>query len=451
MDEHVLPSKLLTHLSSAADIIRSQEYIHVFSHYDADGVSAAGILACMLERLGIEYQVTLMPVLNDDTYELIKESVSECVILTDLGASYIPQLETLDKTVIVLDHHNSGLDTDKFVYANPHHYGIDGMTSGCGATMAFLLASHMDENNWDLVQIAFGGLAGDRQLVNGASGLNTYLMDGAVEKGFVKEVSGSLVPLGPLSKSLYLSTDPYIRGVSGNHAGVQELLENAGISNGKSYMDLSEDEIWKLSSLISVKLAKQKVSITTMKESARTKYYLTGLNMDAEYLADILNACGRSELGGMGVAVCLGDNDSLLRSIELNDETKNSVVDAITELDKTGLTEMDHIQHFDSSSLGYTGILCGIAMQFIGNPDKPTIGINNKGEGFAKVSSRGTWSQLDKGIDLSIAMKQASESVGGSGGGHRIASGASFPCNRQEEFLRNLDAIIEDQKLSHAR
>ncbi len=451
MDEHVLPSKLLTHLSSAANTIRSREYIHVFSHYDADGVSAAGILACMLDRLGKEYQVTLMPVLNDDTFTLIEESPSECVLLTDLGASYISQLEKLHKMVIVLDHHNSGQDTSRFTYANPHLYGIDGMTSGCGSTMAFLLAVYMDDNNWDLVQIAFGGLAGDRQLVNGASGLNEYLMNGAIEKGFVKAVSGSLVPLGPLSKSLYLSTDPYIRGVSGNHAGVQKLLDDAGILNSKSYMDLTEDELWKLSSLISVKLTDQNVSVTTMRESARTKYYLTGLNMDAEYLADILNACGRGELGGMGVALCLGDNDALLKAMEINDETKNSVIEAIVELDSRGLKQLDHIQYFDSSSLGYTGILCGIAMQFIGSPDKPTIGINNKGEGFAKVSSRGTWSLLDKGIDLSVAMRDASESVGGSGGGHRIASGASFPHYKQEEFLRNLDAIIEDQKLSHAK
>ena len=70
--------------------------------------------------------------------------------------------------------------------------------------------------------------------------------------------------------------------------------------------------------------------------------------------------------------------------MEINDETKNSVIEAIVELDSRGLKQLDHIQYFDSSSLGYTGILCGIAMQFIGSPDKPTIGINNKGEGSPK-------------------------------------------------------------------
>ena len=45
MDDFVLPSKLLKDLSHAAETIRGHEFIQVFSHYDADGVSAAAIVA----------------------------------------------------------------------------------------------------------------------------------------------------------------------------------------------------------------------------------------------------------------------------------------------------------------------------------------------------------------------------------------------------------------------
>ena len=48
MDGNVLPSKLLSRLSKAADLIRSHNFIQVYSHYDADGLSAAGIVANVL-------------------------------------------------------------------------------------------------------------------------------------------------------------------------------------------------------------------------------------------------------------------------------------------------------------------------------------------------------------------------------------------------------------------
>ncbi len=451
MDENVLPSKLLSHLSSAVDVLNKHTHVHVFTHHDADGVSAGGILATMLQRMDKQFQVSIVPILNEETFELVKNSTFDCILMSDLGASYIDKLEELDKDIIVLDHHRTERDSEKIVYANPHLYGIDGMTSGCGATMSLLLAVHADENNWDLVQFAFAGIAGDRQHIKGLSGLNEYLITKGVEKEFIQIVEGSLIPSGPLVRSLYLSTDPYIRGVSGNHEGVMAIMEDAGIANNKSFMDLTEDEKWKLSSLISIKLTKQRVTSSTMQEVSRKRYFLRDYNMDAETMSDLLNACGRNELGAIGIGICLGDKDCLLKAMELNDEYKNKCVTSITELDSVGLTEMENIQYFDSTSMGLTGILCGIAMQFIGNPNKPTIGINNPGEGMGKASSRGMWCQLDAGVDLSAAMHEAAEIAGGEGGGHKIASGASFTSENEELFLNSVNEIVGKQKLNHAK
>jgi len=62
------------------------------------------------------------------------------------------------------------------------------------------------------------------------------------------------------------------------------------------------------------------------------------------------------------------------------------------------------------------------------------------------VSSRGTRKLVDKdGLDLSVAMRDAAASVGGVGGGHNIASGATIPLGRDIDFLQALDAIIAKQ------
>lgn len=194
--ETEVPSKLLSTLSQAADIVRGHNFIQVFSHYDADGVSAAAIIAKTLMRAGKEFRVTLFTTLNDMNMETIRHTKAECMIVTDLGASYIDKFDEMSCDIVVLDHHTVISEAKRICYANPHLYGIDGMVAGCGATMAFLFSITMDENNWDLVQIAFAGIAGDRQHINGLSGLNTYLLKEGTRRGFMKRCRGRSSPPG---------------------------------------------------------------------------------------------------------------------------------------------------------------------------------------------------------------------------------------------------------------
>ena len=449
MDGNVLPSKLLNRLSKAADLVRGHDFIQVFSHYDADGLSAAGIIANVLLREGKEFRVTTFTTLDEESMQEIRDCEYDCMIITDLGASYIPEIETLKKDVVVLDHHTVQSDSERICYANPHLVGIDGSFGACGATMAFLFGITMNEKNWDLVQIAFGGITGDKQHIKGITGLNTYLLEEGMKRGYITTSEGSLIPPGPISRSLYYSTEPYIRGITGNQAAVDKLLQDAKIPADKISMNFTDDEKRRLSSLIAVKLTEQGVSIDSMTELSRTRYYLRDWKMDAESLAELLDACGRTMTQGVGIAMCLGSKDDLLRAMELRDEYNKSITEASVKLDKDGLKHMRNMQCFDSTETGFTGILCGIIMRYIGNPSKPTIGLNTA-EDKIKVSGRATYKQLDRGIDLAVALRDATRTVGGEGGGHSIASGGSIPLGTSEEFLKNLDTILGSQ-LSSAR
>ncbi len=441
-----LPSKLLSILSKAADTVRGHGLIQVYSHYDTDGITAASIIGKALSRAGKEFRITIFPTLSEDYMEVIEKTASECILVTDLGASYIERLAEIDCDVIVLDHHTVGATSEKVIYANPHLFGVDGMTSGCGATMAFLFAITLDERNWDLAPLAVAGMVGDRQHLNGISGFNTFVMKGAEERGLVEEMPGSMIPVGNLRRELLISTDPYIRGVSGNPEGVSALLKDAGIPEDKNSRDLTPEENTKLSSLIAVKLIEQGVSREKLEEMARTRYYLTGWHMDAEGLSSLLNSCGRQDLPSIGVGAGMGDPDCLKTAEELDGKSREELTEKVVELDESkGITEMKNIQWFDSSASGFTGMLCATAMSYIGNPDKPTLGINSSKEP-ANISSRGTFSQLAAGVDLAAAMKEGCASVGGEGGGHKIAAGGSVSPAKVEAFLRNIDAIIGSQK-----
>ncbi len=45
-------------------------------------------------------------------------------------------------------------------------------------------------------------------------------------------------------------------------------------------------------------------------------------------------------------------------------------------------------------------------------------------------------------------MEQASKEVGGFGGGHPVAAGASIPNGTEEEFIAALDRILGEQNAS---
>ena len=88
MDQGV-PPKLFDDLTKAADLVRGHEFIHIFSHYDADGLSSAAILVKTLLREEKEFCVTLLTTLDDETFKEIAESDAGCIMIADLGASYI--------------------------------------------------------------------------------------------------------------------------------------------------------------------------------------------------------------------------------------------------------------------------------------------------------------------------------------------------------------------------
>lgn len=441
-----LPSKLLSILSKAADTVRGHNFIQVYSHYDADGITAASIIGKALHRAGKEYRITIFPTLTDEFMHIIEDTPSKCIVVSDLGASYIDRFEKIECDVVVLDHHTLRGTSEKVCYANPHMFGVDGMTSGCGATMAFLFAVTLEEGNWDLAPLAMAGIAGDRQHLNGMSGFNAFVLDGAVERGLVEPMPGSLIPAGRIFDELLVSTDPYISGVSGNTKGVSALLKDAEIPEDRDYVDLTEEETVRLSSVIAIKLIEQGVSREKLEELARTKYYLPGWNTDAESLSSALNSCGRQNLPSIGIGAGMGDEDLMRQARDLDTASKKQLVESMIMLDDgRSIIQMENIQWFDSSAVGFTGMLCGVVMSYVGNPDKPTVGINASNEN-ANVSSRGTFAQLDKGIDLSEVMKDGCASVGGEGGGHRIAAGGSFRSERRDEFLKTVDSIVGRQK-----
>ena len=87
--------------------------------------------------------------------------------------------------------------------------------------------------------------------------------------------------------------------------------------------------------------------------------------------------------------------------------------------------------------------MAGITTRYL-FPDKPFITVNSTSD-MVKVSGRGTRKLVSQGLDLATVIKSAAEAVGGTGGGHNIASGASIPNGREEEFITIVDQLTGEQ------
>jgi RecJ-like exonuclease len=75
----------------------------------------------------------------------------------------------------------------------------------------------------------------------------------------------------------------------------------------------------------------------------------------------------------------------------------------------------------------------------------PLMGFAYTENGDVKVSARATQVLIDKGLNLSSALKQAAKELGGAGGGHDIAAGATIPKGKEEEFLEIVEKEIKNQ------
>ena len=448
MDEEVLPKPLFLRLTQAAEELSKHSEVRVLTHYDADGLSAAGILANVLVRVDKRFHLTMVKSLEEKTIDEVAEG-AKCLILADMGSSSLPALEATGASVIVLDHHAPIGDSDKIIHVNPHLFGIDGMTSGCAGAVAMMFAVTVSEGNWDLLPIAFGGIVGDRQHIRGLSGINLHLLNEGLKRKLVVVRPGSLLPEGALLNSLIETTDPYMLGVTGNPEGAKALLLEAGVPTDANLESLDENQRRRLSSFVALHLLKQGCTTSAMEELITDRYFFPSWRYYGEDLAQLLNACGRTDQEGVGVALALGDKAALQKAEGLRGEYKRQIVEGMASVVKTGITKMNSLQYFYSSNASLSGVLAGLTMQFVGDCDKPTIVLSRHPD-KTRISSRATFRILDKGVDMAAALRQASAAVGGIGGGHAVAAGATIEKGKEDEFLRALDKIVGDQKAKKA-
>ena len=459
------PPKLLSDLRRAASALKGAETVAIVTHIDADGITAGAIAAETVRRLGKRFTLNFEKKITEEAVARINADPSDFVWICDLGSAYMSQFSR--SGIIVTDHHvpdpkwrsgQSMLDAFSASYQiNPHLYGASGSYEVSGAGMTYLLSKAIDPDNADLAYLAVIGAIGDFQDSRESRlvGWNRLILQDAIDRGdMVKEFGIRFFGRGtrPLIQFIQYG-EPSIPGLSGDPDACAALLDRYGIRVGRddgtrrSWMDLDEVE--------RVLLTDEFMTLAKSDEDRRalmgevytvTRYdFRSGLG-DAKEFATTLNSCGRYDDAETGVRICNG-NMSALEDAERNRKDHRKNISAALALVKENhlLRRRNHVQYFNAgSSIRETvvGIVAGMILSSPdADPDLPIVAFAEADDGV-KVSARAPKALVDAGMDLSKLMSEAAAAVGGLGGGHSVAAGATIPEGKEEVFLDKLEQLI---------
>jgi len=128
---------------------------------------------------------------------------------------------------------------------------------------------------------------------------------------------------------------------------------------------------------------------------------------------------------------------------------RRNLSEGLETVKREGVDRATNIQYFDAGEEireTIVGIVAGMALGVDGvDGDRPIVAFARKNDEEVKVSARGTGRLVGQGLDLSTVMTEASRAVGGDGGGHDIAAGATIPAGAEEEFVAEADSIVGQQ------
>ena len=430
--------KLINLAKNAAEKIQKYDFVRIVSHNDADGLTSAGIIAQALIRAGICFQLSIAVRLDEAVIEEVNRSTSqgELVIFCDMGSGQPELISKVAADVIVLDHHQPIGQSPAKAVVNAHMVGIDGSTDISASGTCYLVAREMDPNNHDLAGLAIAGAVGDKQLFRTA---NAFILDEALNSGVISARKGLKVGDGELVEVLTYSTEPFL-DITGYPEKVKEFLNQLGLSG--NIENLSEEEISKLANAIALKLVKQ--ASPEAVEAVIGEIFLLNkelVNNVYDFIS-ILNACGKQKIYGLALALCLKNRGIVEGAVTLTKEhEKKLTLDIRENVEK--IRKGENIWYVITVDTLSTGSLASTVVRYL-HPELPFICVNES-EGVLMVSARGTRELVSKGLDLAFALRQAASAVGGKGGGHSVASGASIPLESAEEFLSIADRIIGEQ------
>ncbi len=472
-------ANILCFLASAAEasrvIVETAEkdgFIHLFSHLDADGIAAAGVMGKALQRLDAKFRLRVTQWVDEKIITQITADKPQLVIFTDFGSGYLDLLNEKipNVKVLILDHHQiagNASGNPNFLQVNPHLHGIDGATEVSGSGVAYFVAKAVNPANVDLAPVALVGALGDMQDKYDQRKLcclNEIIVNDAKASGLLK-VELDLTFFGretrPIYKALAATTNPFIPGLSGEEDKSLAFLASLDIpikdgERWRALRDLSDEERKRFCSALADYLLSKGLHLEV--DNLIGNVYVLAKEQpwtplrDGREFAVVLNSTGRMDRPSLGIAICMGDRGAALEEANkiLEDYRKsiNKYLSWVNEKPER-LRELQNIYVINGEDFineKIIGTVSSIIVSGLANPEKPLIAYAKvENEDAVKFSARTTEAALNKGVNLGEVMGLASGKFRGKGGGHNIAAGAQTPLDQVEDFVKEVNELVGRQ------
>ncbi|VVB58935.1 DHHA1 domain protein [Candidatus Anstonella stagnisolia] len=410
---------------------------HILSHFDCDGLASASITTAFLTQHNIPH--TLQIVKKLDAAALSSLSGKKEIIFTDLGSG-CREISNLHGDIVVLDHHQrAGIP---HLEANPYLFGFNGDTHiSASGVCYFVFKTH--------VHLGIVGAVGDVQTpLSSPESLNCLMLQDAENSNAVKKYTGIRLfgrASRPLSQMLFFADDPYLPGLSGDEQRCSQFLSTCNIplkegERWRTYLDLTQSEQAALISALAEFLSKDG-SPTKPQQLLSENYLLLsqpkGSELsDAGEFSTLLNACGRNNRPQTGIGVCLGEAGAVQEALSLLALHRKNLRAGI-EYAQANLLDFGKFFLLDGRGIIPDGIIGVVAGMLVGRGQKPilALALDSDSKNTLKLSTRATKSLVESGLNLGKILNETTPLLGGVGGGHKIAAGASIPNEKLEEFL----------------
>jgi RecJ-like exonuclease len=446
------------------DCIKSRKSISVTTHIDCDGLTSGSIITKALIRAGAKCTVRTSKEFSQNVINSLKEDSRDFHIVTDLGGGFSNNLDkSLGEEWVVLDHHQiSESEHDNPRVINAWKYGLDGGTEICAGGMAYLAALALDDKNSDLSSLAVVAALGDRQDQGERKSFtskNFEIANTAKELGLL-DIDLDLLLVGretrPLPDALAFTSQPFIEGLTWNRDTCLSLLNSSGIplkegGRWRVPAELNEDE----KRIVIEEITK----FTTGKNATEIMSELIGYTYtfpredrrsflrDGREFSTMLNSCGRISKSGVGMAVCMGDRNKILREGEtILSEYRKLIREYMNVLtnERWRISESETCVMVNGEGIVPETMTGTISSLIAGSPKNSgkIIILRTKGEeNTIKFSSRKSFG-CKSVINLSDLMKKGAEKFDGIGGGHNAAAGAKITKDKLNDFLDYLDVNV---------
>lgn len=450
------------------DFVAKGLFIRVVSHLDADGLTAASIMAKSLYRLGALFRIRVEKQLDEDVVEaLVAEGVSP-IIFNDLGSGGLDLLKSRlsSNDIVVLDHHQPLGDTfPTLTQVNPHYHGFNGAQEISGSGVAYTVAKKLNASNIDLASLAVVGALGDSQDRNPKRelrSLNKTIVADGVNAGCLS-VENDLTFYGretrPIHKALAYTTNPFLPGLSGEEDKCLGFLVNLGIKlknrgRWRALNDLKADEKQKIFSEIAKWLSSKRLPSTVALRLIGGVYTLIQEDRgsylrDAREYSSLLNACGRMDKAGLGVSIGFGDREKALEEVQdVFTAYKKTLAEYMNWITTTPnvIEEQKNIYLVNGRGTINENMLGTITTILISSnilaKDKPLIALTSAENDLLKISGRATSTNIEKKLNLGTIFQEASAKFGGTGGGHDAAAGAQLHQKFADDFIQLIDQLV---------